>query len=51
VCLKRRRVTVYDRVPIAPVPCNEVVFDTFNIRLYFVQPKKNKELMICHFGE
>jgi len=29
VCQKRRRVTVYDRVPIAPVPCNEVVFDTF----------------------
>jgi len=29
VCQKRRRVTKYDRVPIAPVPCNEVVFDTF----------------------
>jgi len=29
VCQKRRRVTVYDRVPIAPVPSNEVVFDTF----------------------
>ena len=26
---KRRRVTVYDCVPIAPVPCSEVVFDTF----------------------
>ena len=29
VCQKRRRVTVYDRVPIAPVPNNEVVIDTF----------------------
>jgi len=29
VCQRRRRVTVYDRVPIAPVPNNEVVFDTF----------------------
>ena len=29
VCQKRRRKTVYDRVPIAPVPSNEVVFDTF----------------------
>jgi len=29
VCQKRRRITVYDRVPIAPVPSNEVVFDTF----------------------
>ena len=29
VCQKRRRVTVSDRVPIAPVPNNEVVFDTF----------------------
>ena len=26
-CQKRRRVTVYDRIPIAPVPCNEKVFD------------------------
>jgi len=26
-CQKRRRVTVYDRIPIAPVPCNENVFD------------------------
>ena len=29
VCQKRRRKNVYDRVPIAPVPSNEVVFDTF----------------------
>jgi len=29
VCQKRRRITVYDRVPIAPVPSNEVVFHTF----------------------
>jgi len=26
-CQKRRRVTVYDRIPIAPVPCNEKVLD------------------------
>jgi len=25
-CQKRRRVTVYDRIPITPVPCNEKVF-------------------------
>jgi len=29
VCQTRRRITVYDRVPIAPVPSNEVVLDTF----------------------
>jgi len=29
VCQKRRRVTVYDRVPISPIPNNEMVFDTF----------------------
>ena len=29
VCQKRRRATVYDRVPIAPVPNSGVVFDTF----------------------
>jgi len=28
-CHKRRRVTVYDRVPITPVPCNEKVFDSW----------------------
>jgi len=27
-CQKRRRVTVYDRIPITPVPCNEKVFDS-----------------------
>ena len=29
ICQKRKRITVYDRVPIASVPSNEVVFDTF----------------------
>jgi len=28
-CQKRRRVTVYDRVPISPIPRGEVVFDTW----------------------
>jgi len=28
-CQKRRRVTVYDRIPIPPVPCNEKVFDSW----------------------
>jgi len=28
-CQKRRRVTVYDRVPITPVPCIEKVFDSW----------------------
>lgn len=28
-CQKRRRVTVYDRIPIAPVPNNEKVFDSW----------------------
>ena len=27
LCQKRRRVTVYDRVPINPIPRNEVAFD------------------------
>ena len=28
-CVKNVDVKLYDRVPIAPVPSNEVVFDTF----------------------
>jgi len=39
---KGKRVTVYDRVPIAPVPSNEVVFDNFVMdcfRARFPEPK------------
>jgi len=50
-CQKRRRVTVYDRVPINPIPRDEVAFDCFVMDcmgpLSTVQCEYNYALVLC----